>query len=123
MELNEITNEIIGCGIRVHKELGPGLLESSYETCLEYELTNKGLDVERQKKQLIRYRGIDIDAKYYLDLVVEEKVVVEVKSVKALLPIHEAQLLTYLRLSKKKLGLLINFNVTLLRDGIRRKIN
>ena len=123
MELNEITKTIIGCGIRVHKELGPGLLESSYETCLEYELRQNGFKVDRQLKQPIFYRGRDIDAKYFLDLVVEDEVVVEVKSVKMLLPIHDAQLLTYLRLSKKKLGLLMNFNVTLLRDGIRRKIN
>ena len=123
MELNEITKAIIGCGIRVHKELGPGLLESSYETCLEYELRQNGFKVDRQLKQPIFYRGRDIDAKYFLDLVVEDEVVVEVKSVKMLLPIHDAQLLTYLRLSKKKLGLLMNFNVTLLRDGIRRKIN
>ncbi len=123
MELNEITKSIIGCGIRVHKELGPGLLESSYESCLEFELSNRGLRVRRQVEQPVYYRGKMIDAKYYLDLLVEEAVVVEVKSVKALLPIHDAQLLTYLRLSKMKLGLLMNFNVSLLTDGIRRKIN
>lgn len=123
MELNAITEKIIGCGIRVHKELGPGLLESTYESCLKFELEELGLRVRRQVKQPICYRGRRVNAKYFLDLLVEEEVVVEVKAVKALLPIHDAQLLTYLRLSKKKLGLLMNFNVTLLRDGIRRMIN
>lgn len=123
MEENAITESIIGCGIKVHKALGPGLLESSYETCLEYELNQTGLKVDRQLELPITYYGVELDATYFIDLLVEDKIVIEVKSVKSLLPIHEAQILTYLKLSQKKLGLLMNFNVTLLRNGIRRRIN
>lgn len=123
MELNDLTEKIIGCAIKVHSVLGPGLLESSYETCLVHELSKLGLKVERQAAVPIFYDGFRLDADYYLDVLVEDLVVVELKAVERLLPIHDAQLLTYLRLANKKVGLLINFNVVLLRDGIRRKVN
>ena len=122
MELNDLTEKIIGCAIRVHRELGPGLLESTYETCLFYELGKAELKAERQFPVPIVYDGIRMPEGYYIDILVENAVVLELKSVDALHPIHEAQLLTYLKLAKKKLGLLINFNVPLLKNGIKRKI-
>ncbi len=121
-KLNEITYKIIGCAYKVHSELGPGLLESTYEICLEYELREEGLKVEKQKALPVVYQGIKMDAGYRIDLLVEDKIVVELKSVEILAPIHEAQLLTYLKLAKKKLGLLINFNVIDLKKGIKRRI-
>lgn len=121
-QINLITEKIIGCAIKVHKELGPGLLESTYEVCLEYELIEQGLQVERQKALPVIYNSIKLDAGYRIDLLVENSVIVELKSVDAIAPIHEAQLLTYLKLSGKKLGLLINFNVKLLKNGIMRRI-
>jgi len=123
MELNEITGKIIGLSIRVHGELGPGMLEGAYEACLLYELVQAGLKAERQKKLPIIYQGVKIDAGYRLDLLVEDSVIVEIKAIERVLPVHEAQLLSYLRLTNLKLGLLINFNVRLLRDGIRRVVN
>lgn len=123
MELNEISGKIIDCAIKVHKAIGAGLLESTYEVCLVYELRKAGLNVESQVVLPIIYDGIKIEAGYRIDLLVEDKVIVELKSVDQLLPIHEAQTLTYLRLSRKKLGLLINFNVYLLKNGIKRIIN
>ncbi len=123
MELNDLTEKIIGCAIKVHRGLGPGLLESAYEVCLFHELTRAGLKVERQVKVPIIYDSIQIDADYYIDILVEDTVVLELKAVEHLLPIHEAQLLTYLKLANKRLGLLINFNVTLLKNGIKRRIN
>ena len=123
MELNELTEKIIGCAIKVHRVLGPGLLESAYEVCLLHELTKAGLKAERQVKVPIFYDGLKLDADYFIDILVEDTVVLELKSVEHLLPIHEAQLLTYLKLANKKLGLLINFNVTLLKNGIKRRIN
>ena len=123
MELNDLTEKIIGCAIKVHRVLGPGLLESAYEVCLFHELTKAGLKAERQVKVPIVYDGLILEADYFIDILVEDTVVLELKSVEHVLPIHEAQLLTYLKLADKKLGLLINFNVTLLKNGIKRRIN
>jgi GxxExxY protein len=121
--LNKITERIIGAAIRVHRTLGPGLLESAYVTCLAYELKRAGFEVEEQKPLPLVYEEVKLECGYRIDLMVEHSVVVEVKSVEALAPVHEAQTLTYLRLSGCKLGLLINFNVAVLKDGIRRFIN
>ena len=123
MELNDLTEKIIGCAIKVHRVLGPGLLESAYEVCLVHELRQAGLKAERQLALPVIYEGLRLDADYFIDILVEDTVVLELKSVKHILPIHEAQLLTYLKLANKKLGLLINFNVTLLKNGIKRRIN
>ena len=123
MELNEITEKIIGCAIKVHTALGPGLLESTYEVCLVHELTKLGLSVVRQLALPVVYDGVRLDAGYKIDILVEDKVIVELKTVERILPVHEAQLISYLKLSNKKIGLLINFNVRLLRDGIRRLAN
>lgn len=114
---------IIGAAIFVHKELGPGLLESAYEACLAYELAGKDLKIERQKSLPITYRGIELDCGYWIDLLVEEKVIVEIKAVERMEPIHEAQLLSYLKLSGCEVGLLINFNVKVLKNGIRGLVN
>ena len=121
-ELNDISYKIIGCAYTVHSELGPGLLESTYETCLEYELLERGLKVERQKSLPVIYKDVKLTAGYRIDLLVEDKVIVEIKSCEAVAPIHEAQLLTYLKLANKKLGLLINFNVKDLKQGIMRRV-
>jgi GxxExxY protein len=123
MELNDISGKAIDCAIRVYKALGSGLLESTYEACLIYEMKKAGLKVESQVYLPVIYDGIEIDAGYRIDILVESAVIIELKAVENLLPIHEAQLLTYLRLSRKKLGLLINFNVVLLKNGIKRKMN
>ncbi len=120
---NRITDQIIGAAIEVHKELRAGLLESTYEACLCHELELRGITYERQRELPVVYKGKFIDCAYRLDLVVERLVIVEVKSVEELLPIHEAQLLTYLRLTGLHLGLLLNFNVPLLRDGIKRLVS
>jgi GxxExxY protein len=119
---NEITREIIGAAIEVHKRLGPGLLESAYEECLLHELHLRNLKVDRQKGLPVVYKEVKLDCGYRLDLLVEGRVIVELKSVENLAPIHEAIILTYLRLSGQKTGLLINFNVTGLKDGVRRFI-
>jgi len=123
VEINEITQRIIRSAIEVHRALGPGLLESTYEVCLIYELQRCGLRVESQKKLPVKYKDITLDAGYRIDLLVENCVIVELKSVEKLLPIHEAQLLSYLKLSGIKVGLLINFNVKLLKTGIKRMVN
>ena len=123
MELNDISGKIIELSIKVHKELGPGMLESAYEACLLYELQKAGLKAESQLKLPIIYQNVKIEAGYRIDLLVEHLIIVELKTVERLLPIHEAQSLSYIKLSKLKLGLLINFNVKLLRDGIRRVVN
>jgi len=120
---NEISERIIGCAIQVHRELGAGLLESSYEECLRYELMQSGLLVERQKTLPLVYKDVKLDCGYRIDLMVKNRVVVEVKAVDSLNDIHLAQILTYLKLSKCKLGLLINFNVALLKNGIKRVAN
>ena len=122
-ELNRITQNIIGAAIEVHKNLGPGLLESAYEACLVYELLKLGIQVEQQKPLPLVYKQVTLDCGYRLDILVEGNVVVDVKSVDALLPIHEAQLLSYLKLTGCKVGLLINFNVKVLTNGIIRKVN
>jgi GxxExxY protein len=120
MELNEITNQIIGCAIEVHRCLGPGLLESAYEECLAYELVKKNLNIKRQQPTPVVYKEIKLECGYRIDIIVENEVVIELKVVDALNPVHEAQILTYMKFSDKKLGLLINFNVTVLKNGIRR---
>ncbi len=120
--LNKITEQIIGAAIEVHKALGPGLLESSYEECLSHELKLRSVPFERQVSLPVEYKGVKLDCGYRLDLLVSKTVVVEIKSIEAIQPIHEAQLLTYLKLGTWKLGLLINFNVPILKDGIRRRI-
>ena len=121
--LNRITEKIIGAAIAVHRGLGPGLLESAYEACLGFELAERGLKVERQKPLPVVYRGVQLECGYRLDLLVDERVIVEVKAVDRLAPIHQAQLLSYLRLSGCKVGLLINFNVKVLKDGVRRVVH
>ena len=122
-EENGITDKIIGAAIEVHRCLGPGLLESAYEECLCYELSQLGLVFERQVRLPVQYKGLKLDCGYRMDLVVEDAIVVEIKSIEELLPIHDAQLLTYLRASEKRVGLLLNFNVVLLKNGLRRKVN
>ncbi|NUN68958.1 MAG: GxxExxY protein [Bacteroidetes bacterium] len=123
MDLNGISRKVIGCGIEVHKQLGPGLLESTYEHCLAYELQLSGIHVERQKVLPVLYKDVHLDCGYRLDLLVEGELIVELKAVDKLLPIHEAQVLTYLKLSQKRLGLLMNFNEKLLMNGVRRLVN
>ncbi|KAF0109035.1 MAG: hypothetical protein FD146_79 [Anaerolineaceae bacterium] len=121
--LNEITEAIIGAAIEVHRHLGPGLLESAYEACTAFEIVERGYEVETQKPLPVVYKGIHLDCGYRLDLHVAKSVIVEVKSVDALNSVHEAQLLSYLKLSGCKVGLLINFNVKYLKNGIRRLVN
>ena len=122
MEFDLLSKEIIGCAIEVHRLLGPGLLESAYEECLMYELKKNELKVERQKPIPIIYKEIKLDCGYRLDLLVENKVIIELKSIDAFLPVHEAQILTYLKFSGIKVGLLINFNVTVLKNGLKRYV-
>ncbi len=123
MELDEISGQVIGAAIAVHRELGAGLLESAYEACLVHELRQRGVRVEQQVPQPVFYKGLQLECGYRLDLLVEDRVIVELKAVEAILPIHEAQLLTYLKLRKLRLGLLINFNVPILKHGIKRLLN
>ena len=123
MTENEISSKIIGAAIEVHKQLGPGLLESTYETCLAYELKQMGLDVKQQQALPVVYKEVKLDAGYRIDLLIENKVIVEIKSVDALADIHTAQLLTYLKLKDLKLGLLINFNSVRVIDGLKRILN
>ena len=118
-----ITEQVIGACIEIHKHLGPGLLESAYEECLCYELSVRGIRFERQKPLPVRYKNVNLDCGYRLDLVFEGKIILELKTVEQLLPIHEAQLLTYLKLSGLTLGLLINSNVPVLKNGIKRIAN
>ncbi len=118
----ELTSEIIGMAIEVHRILGPGMLESVYETCLVYELRRKGLHVEQQKVIAVQYKDITLEKGYVIDILVEQKIVVELKTVTDFLPVHTAQVLSYLRLSGCKVGLLINFNVRLLKNGIKRLV-
>jgi GxxExxY protein len=120
--INEISQGIIGAAIEVHRTLGPGLLESAYEPCLSHEFSLRQIPFERQKPLPIDYQGVRLDCGYRLDFLVAETVVVEVKAIEALLPIHQAQLLSYLKLGGWKLGLLINFHVPLLREGIKRVV-
>jgi GxxExxY protein len=119
---NRLTEKVIGCAIKVHSELGPGLLESSYEECLFYELNESGIYVEKQKPLPLVYHDVKLECGYRVDLFIENKLIVEIKSVEVLNDVHKAQVLTYLKLSKCKLGLLLNFNVTQLVKGIKRLI-
>lgn len=123
MREDELTEIIIGCAIKVHKALGPGLLESAYEECLFYELKKTGLAIEKQKPLPLIYEEVKLDCGYRSDIIVENKVVIEVKSVDGLSDIHLAQTLTYLKLAKCKVGLLINFNVLKLTQGLKRVVN
>src|SRR5262245_56175368 len=117
---SELTGKIIGAAVEVHKHLGPGLLESAYEECLCRELGLRSVLFERQKPLLLAYKGIVLECGHRLDLLVEGRIIVEIKSVETLAPIHEAQLLTYIKLARMKVGLLLNFNVPILKDGIKR---
>lgn len=119
MEINQITEKIIGGAIEIHKVLGPGLLESAYEECLVFELQNAGLTIERQKPVPVVYKGIKLDCGYRIDILVDT-VLIELKTVDAFNPVHEAQILTYMKFSKKSIGLLINFNVSILKNGLKR---
>ena len=121
--LNNVTSGIIGAAIDVHRALGPGLLESAYEACLAYELIQREMKVEQQKPLPLIYRDVQLDCGYRIDLLVDDAVIVEIKSVDSLAPIHQAQLLSYLKLSGCEVGLLINFNVKLLKQGIARMVN
>jgi GxxExxY protein len=122
-QLNEITEQIIGSAINVHRVLGPGLLESAYEACLAFELVSRGLKIEQQRALPVIYRDVKLDCGYRLDLVVENSIVIELKAVEHLLPIHRAQLLSYLKLSGLKVGLLINFHTKMLKGGVIRLVN
>jgi GxxExxY protein len=123
MTENEISKVVFDCALKVHQNLGPGLLESAYETCLYYELNKTGLKIEKQKPLPLIYEEVKLELGYRIDLMIESKFIVEVKAVDALNDVHLAQVLTYLKLSNCKLGLLINFNVTLIKNGVRRIIN
>ncbi|MBL9136353.1 MAG: GxxExxY protein [Verrucomicrobiales bacterium] len=120
--LNELTERVIGLSIEIHRELGPGLLESAYDECLAFEISRAGLSFRRQEPMPVRYKEVELDCGYRLDFVVENALILELKAVTQLLPIHDAQLLTYLRLSGKSLGLLINFNVPVLTRGVKRVV-
>jgi GxxExxY protein len=122
MDINKITDNVIGASIDVHRILGPGLLESTYEECLCYELEQRNIHFIRQYNLPIKYKGVRIDCGYRIDLLIEGQVVVELKAVEKLLPLHDAQLLSYLKSGDWKIGLLINFNVPVLKQGIRRRI-
>ena len=119
-QIDRIAAEVVDAGFQVHKALGPGLLESAYEECLVHELSERGLRVGRQVSMPIAYKGVNLDAGYRMDILVESCVVVEVKAIEALLPIHQAQVMTYLRLSGLRLGFLMNFNVQMFKTGVRR---
>ena len=123
MRENEIGETLLGCAFRVHSALGPGLLESTYEVCLLHELTKTGIAVGRQVSLPVAYDGLELDAGYRIDLLIEDLVIVEVKAVERLLPVHMAQVLSYLRLSDRKLGYLLNFNTVHMRNGIKRVVN
>lgn len=123
MTENELSRIVFDAALKVHQNLGPGLLESAYEECLFYELKKKGVKVEKQKALPLIYEQVKLDVGYRLDIIVEDKLIIEIKAVEVLNDVHLAQLLTYLKLSDCKLGLLINFNVTLIKNGIRRVVN
>jgi GxxExxY protein len=123
LKYEKLTEAIIGAAIDVHRELGPGLLESAYEECLCHEISSHGLAFRRQAELPVRYKKVNLDCGYRMDLLVEETVILELKSVEKILPIHEAQLMTYLKISGKPVGLLLNFNVPVLKDGILRRVN
>ncbi len=122
MKHSLLTEKIIGCAITIHNQLGPGLLESAYEECLAFELENAGLRIERQKPVEIIYKDIVLDFRHRIDILVEKTVVIEIKTVDAFNPVHEAQILTYMKFAEKNIGLLINFNVPLLKEGLKRYV-
>lgn len=121
-QLDVLSKKIIGASIEVHKELGPGLLESVYEFCLVKELNNQGLQTKKQHKLPLHYKGEKLEKEFIIDILVENEIVLELKCVETLMPVHEVQLVTYLKLSNKKLGFLLNFNVPLMKQGIKRKV-
>lgn len=123
MTENELARIVFDCALKVHQSLGPGLLESAYEECLYYELRKTGLNVEKQKPLPLIYEEVKLDVGYRIDITVENKLIIEIKSVEALNDVHFAQLLTYLKLTNCKLGLLINFNVSLIKNGVKRVVN
>ncbi|MBV4356163.1 GxxExxY protein [Pinibacter aurantiacus] len=123
MDVNELSNKVIGIAISVHRTLGPGLLENTYKECLFYKITQSGLWVEKEKPMPLVYEGVKLECGYRIDLLIERCLVLEIKSVEALNDVHLAQTLTYMKLGKYQLGLLINFNVSLLKDGIKRVVN
>ena len=120
MEFDELSNRVIGCAIEVHRHLGPGLLESTYEQCLAHELSRNAIAFQLQLALPVKYKEVQLDCGYRIDLLIEKRLIVELKSVETLKGIHDAQLLTYMKLAEIKLGLLMNFNVTRLKDGIKR---
>jgi GxxExxY protein len=122
LDINEITEKVIGAAIEVHSQLGPGLLESAYEDCLCRELALRDISFKKQLTLPLEYKGVKLDSGFRVDLLIEEAVVIEAKAVESILPVHEAQLLTYLKLGKWKVGLLINFNVARLKEGIKRVV-
>ena len=122
-DINKLSSKVIGAAIEVHKHLGPGLLESAYEECLCHELGLRDTSLERQKALPIIYKGKELDCGYRLDVVVDKQLIVELKSIEKIMPIHKAQLLTYLKLSDVRLGLILNFNVTMMKEGIVRVVN
>ncbi|MBI5475623.1 MAG: GxxExxY protein [Ignavibacteriales bacterium] len=122
MEFESLSKDVLGAAIEVHKHLGPGLLESAYEECLSYELMQSGYKIERQKPIPVVYKEIKLECGYRIDILVEDKIVLELKSVDCFNPVHEAQILTYMKFAQKKVGLLINFNVELLKNGIKRYV-
>ncbi len=121
-DINKITEKIIGCAYEVHSHLGPGLLESAYERCLSYELEKSGISFITQYPVSVNYKNIELNYGYRIDIFVENSVIIEIKSVDAILPVHEAQILTYMKFAGKKIGLIINFNVKSLKNGIKRFI-
>jgi GxxExxY protein len=121
-QLNDLSHRVLGLCLEVHRGLGPGLLESAYEEALAYEFTQAGLSFERQRDMPLRYKGVKLDCGYRLDFIVEGELIIELKAAAGLLPIHHAQLLTYLKLERRSLGLLVNFNVPVLKEGIRRVV-
>ena len=123
MKENELSKIVVNCAYKVHKSLGPGLLESAYEECLFYEINKTGLKIEKQKALPLVYEEVKLEIGYQIDLIIENKLIVEIKSVETLNDVHFAQLLTYLKLTNSKLGLLINFNVALIKNGIKRIAN
>lgn len=122
-ELNFLTEKIIGCAIEVHKGIGPGLLESAYEECLCYELSTAGISFQRQVELPVRYKEVSLDCGYRLDLIVECEIILEIKAVDQIIPIHEAQLLSYLRMLNKRVGLILNFHSSIMKYGIKRIVN
>ncbi len=123
IKFDELSNKIIGLALDVHRELGPGLLESTYQQCLAYELSKAKIKFELEKEIPVKYKDVQLNCGYRIDLLIDNKLILELKCVEKLLPIHEAQILTYMKLSNIKIGLLINFNVMMLKNGIKRLIN